>query len=220
MPSQSPQPPNVLSARALLDEAATAVFGGDKGAERIAPLLERWNGDGLKFHEGDPTPSLLHTMRTDWALCDAVPDDGDGETYLEQLLGGRVDGIEPHEDWTLLRAQHLGLFEVWSGPVAWLRDLRCGLCFALEDPPFCEATGDEGPAGLWEVRALLVDGRAQLCSAPLSYPLSILDRLHDHSRARFETPGASPPISWRALRRGWLAAARAPRADPGTLFRL
>lgn len=220
MAEVSDAPPGPTSARVLLDEAATAVFGGPRGARRIAPLLERWNADGLKFHEGDPTPALLHTLRTDWALCDASIENDDGETYLERLLRGRIDGVEPMPRWARLRAQHLGLFEVWPGTSAWLRDLRCGLCIALEDPPFCDAPDDEGPTALWEVRVLLRDGRAQLCSAPLPYPLGILDRLHAHARQRLETLGETPPVSWRLLRRGWLAASRAPRADPGTLFRI
>ncbi len=197
----------------MLDEVASFVFEGAAGAARLAPLLERWNDEVGTIREDDEQRELLQAIRTDWALCDAAT--GDGRPWLHRALEGELGPIA--DPWRVLRRHHVGLFEVFPGKVSWLRDLRGGLCVPVLEPVPLHSE-PSGPAALWEVRVVLVEGTAVLARAPLAYPMEILGVVLERSRARFGS--ASPKLRWPALRRGWLHNSRARRADPRVLFRL
>ena len=196
-----------------LDDLASAVFGGPQGEARLQPLLARWEQEVGRIQEDDEQREVLHAARMDWALCDADPD----APWLQRVLSDSVPDVPPQDRWRVLSGTHVGLFEVWPGPDAWLRDVRCGLSVRLADPVRIEPLPEGGPAALWEVRIAIVDGAAQMCRPPLAYPLGVLDALHDHNRARFETGVA--PVSLLRLRRYWLQFQRAPRAEPAAIFR-
>ena len=197
----------------LLDDLASRVFGGEEGEGRLRPLLDRWEREVGRIQEDDEQREVLQAVRTDWALCEADPD----APWLRRVLAGAVADVPPDDRWRPLLGTHVGLFEVWPGPQAWLRDVRSGLSVRLADPVRVEPLPEGGPAALWEVRIAIVDGAAQMCRPPLSYPLGVLDPLHDHNRARFET--GVPPVSLLRLRRYWLQFQRAPRAEPAAIFR-
>ena len=197
----------------LLDEAAAFVFDGPQGAERLAPLLERWNEQVGLVREDDAERELLQAMRTDWALCD-VPVAG-GRPWLALVLDGALGPVP--DRWRSLARNHVGLFEVFPGKVSWFRDLRAGLCVPVLDALPLQPE-DDGPAAVWEARVVLEDGTATLARAPLAYPMEMHPRFVTLSEARFGA--ATPKLRWPALRRGWLQFSRARRADPSILFRL
>ncbi len=198
----------------LLDGAATLVFGDARGRARLEPLLERWNTAVGAVREDDGQRELLQAVRTDWALCDAVGEDG--RSWLARLVDGELD-LPVRPELAALRRSHVGLFEVFPGKVSWLRDLRAGLCVPVLDPLSTPAE-PHGPAAVWEVRVVVEEGVAQLCRPPLPYPMALLSKLRERSRARFED--ADRRLRWETLRRGWLQYSRARRADPQLLFRI
>jgi hypothetical protein len=197
-----------------LDEIASRVFGGAEGQARLQPLLSQWEDEVGRIHDDDEQHEVLQAVRTDWALCDANP----GDTWLRRVMRGAVPGVPPHDAWHPLLGGHVGLFEVWPGQQAWLRDVRSGLSVRLSDPVRVVPLPEGGPGALWEVRIVIVDGAARMCRPPLSYPLGVLDQLHDENRARFDHGGE--PVSLLRLRRYWLQWARAPRAEAAAVFRL
>ncbi len=198
---------------ALLDEVASFVFAGEQGAARLAPLLEAWAEEVGTIREDDEQRELLQAMRADWALCD-VPTD-DGRPWLARALDGEFGPVA--DPWRVLARNHVGLFEVFPGKVSWLRDLRAGLSAPVLDPlPLLPEVS--GPAALWEVRVVLLEGTAVLARAPLAYPMEILEQVLQRSRTRFGS--VAPKLRWTALRRGWLQNSRARRADPRIMFRL
>lgn len=197
----------------LLDEAAAHVFGGDAGAQRLAPLLEQWEDEVGWIREDDQQRELLQAMRTDWALCDAPV--ADGRPWLAAALDGALGPVP--DRWRILARNHVGLFEVFPGKVSWLRDLRGGLCVPVLDPVPLQPE-DDGPAAVWEARVVVDAGTATLARAPLGYPMQMLGRFVTLSESRFGA--ATPALQWPALRRGWLQFSRARRADPRILFRM
>lgn len=199
-----------------LDDIASVVFGGDAGMQRLDPLLRQWDEEVGAIQQGDVEPELLHAVRTDWALVDA-PIDG-GASWLRRASRGEVPDLQWRDAWTPLLGSHVGLFEVWPGSRAWLRDVRCGLSLVLEDPVRVEPLPHGGPGALWEVRIVVEGGRARMCRRPLAYPIELLPDLHEATRRRFVAGGG--PIPLLRLRRQWLQFHRAPRADPVAVFRI
>lgn len=197
----------------MLDEAAAWAFGDGPGLERLQSSLDRWDEEVGHVREDDALRELLQAVRSDWALCDVLSEDG--RPWISRLVAGDLGAVP--DAWSALLRNHVGLFEVYPGKVSWLRDLRGGLCVPVLDPLPLPAEPD-GPAALWEVRVVLRDGAAQLARPPLSYPMELLEDFRSRSRSRFGA--AQPKLRWPALRRGWLQYSRARRADPRVLFRL
>ena len=203
-----------------LDELAAAVFDGEPGRHRLAPLLARWDDEAAPLRDEDPDYARWQLIRADWALCDALAHDarGPGDTWARRAARGLLPGWTPRPEDAALAASVAGLFEVWPSRTPWLRDCVGGLSVALTDPVLLEPTGDDGPAALWEARIVIEQGKAHLCRAPLSYPLEILATIRDRQLRRF-TPGGRCP-SLPLLRRARLRWRRAERADASVMFRL
>lgn len=196
-----------------LDDAASRVFDSAAGRERLAPLLQRWEDEVGTIREDDHESELLHAVRTDWALLDAS-----APSWLRRALAKELDRVKPRASWRVLLGSHVGLFEVWPGPRAWLRDVRCGLSLELDDPVRVEPLPAGGPGALWEVRIVVHEGRARMCRRPLAYPIELLPDLHEANRRRFGRGGE--PVPLLRLRRHWLQFHRAPRAEPAAVFRI
>lgn len=203
-----------------LDELAAAVFDGEAGRHRLAPLWARWDDEAAPLRDEDPDYARWQMIRTDWALCDALAHDasGPGDTWARRAASGRLRGWAPREVDVALAASVTGLFEVWPGSVPWLRDCIAGLCVALADPVLLGPVEGEGPAALWEARVVIEDGRAHLCRPPLHYPLEILQTVRDRSLRRFAPGGRR--LSLASLRRARLRWRRAERADARVMFQL
>ncbi|MCA9654085.1 MAG: hypothetical protein H6712_08725 [Myxococcales bacterium] len=203
-----------------LDELGAAVFDGEPGRHRLAPLWARWDDEAAPLRDEDPDYSRWQMIRTDWALCDARAHDatGPGDTWARRAAAGRLPGWTPRDVDVVLATSFCGLFEVWAGKVPWLRDCVGGVCVALADPVRLEPVGGKGPAALWEARVVIEQGRAQLCRPPLSYPLEILETVRERSLRRF-APGGRP-LSMATLRRARLRWRRAERADARVMFQI
>jgi hypothetical protein len=196
-----------------LDEVASAVFGDDVGRVRLEPMLQRWEQEVGTIREDDVESELLHAVRTDWALVEAQT-----PSWLRRASRGEIEGVRWRDEWTALLGSHVGLFEVWPGSRAWLRDVRCGLSLVLDDPVRVEPLPQGGPGALWDVRVVVQDGRARMCRRPLAYPVELLPDLHEANRRRFVHGGG--PVPLLRLRRHWLQFHRAPRAEPAAVFRI
>ncbi|MEM9457995.1 MAG: hypothetical protein AAGF11_27700 [Myxococcota bacterium] len=203
-----------------LDELAAAVFDGERGRHRLAPLWARWDDEAAPLRDEDPDYARWQVIRTDWALCEALAHDarGPGDTWARRAVRGQLPGWTPRPEDRALASSVAGLYEVWPSRTPWLRDCVGGLCVALADPVWLEPTGDGGPAALWEVRIVIEAGRAHLCRAPLAYPLEILPVVRRRQLRRF-TPGGQC-LSLPLLRRARLRWRRAERADAAVMFRL
>lgn len=213
-------PPERVSWGDALDELAAAVFDGEQGRSRLAPLWARWDDEAAPLRDEDPDYSSWQMIRTDWALCDAPAHDatGPGDTWARRAASGRLPGWEPREADIALATSISALFEVWGGSVPWLRDCARGVCVALADPVLLEPVEGDGPAALWEARVVIEGGRAHLCRPPLHYPLEILETVRDRALRRF-TPGGRP-LSLSSVRRARLRWRRAERADARVMFQL
>ncbi len=205
---------------AALDALAAAVFDGESGRRRLAPLLARWDDEAAPLRDEDPDYPRWQMIRADWALCDAQAHDarGPGDTWARRAAGGHLPGWRGEPDHGAVATSVSGLFEVWPGRLPWLRDCIGGLSVALADAVHLEPTGDDGPAALWEARVVLVGGRAHLCRPPLAYPLEILGTVRDRQLRRFSPGGRRPSLA--LLRRARLRWRRAERADAAVMFRL
>lgn len=203
-----------------LDELASAVFEGDAGRRRLAPLLAHWDDEAAPLRDEDPDFASWQVIRMDWALCDALAHDaaGPGDTWALRAVRGRVPGFCPEPHHLAVPCTVAGLFEVWPGRVPWLRDCVSGLSLALADPVRLEPLGKGEPAALWEARIAIEGGRAHLCRPPLSYPLEVLDTVRDRGLRRFAAGGRPPALA--LLRRARLRWRRAERADASVMFRL
>ncbi|MEX1366807.1 MAG: hypothetical protein AB1Z98_27015 [Nannocystaceae bacterium] len=203
-----------------LDELAAAVFDGDAGQHRLAPLWARWDDEAAPLRDQDPDYAQWQMIRNDWALCDALTHDaaGPGDTWARRAAAGRLPGWAPRELDVALAASFAGLFEVWAGKVAWLRDCVGGMCLALADPVHLEPVDEDGPVALWEARVVVEQGTARLCRPPLSYPLEVLGTVRERSLRRFAAAGRPPLLS--TLRRARLRWRRAERADARVMFQL
>jgi hypothetical protein len=203
-----------------LDELAAAVFDGDAGHHRLAPLLAHWDDEAAPLRDEDPDFASWQMIRMDWALCDALAHDatGPGDTWALRAVRGRVLGFFPEGRHLAVSGTVAGLFEVWPGRVPWMRDCVSGLCLALADPVRLEPLDKGEPAALWEARIAIEGGRAFLCRPPLAYPLEVLDTVRDRQLRRFAPAGRSPSLA--LLRRARLRWRRAERADASVMFRL
>lgn len=212
MMGQGPSP-----ASELLDEVARAVFDTTQGPSRLQPLLRRYDEEVGVILEDERHRDLLLATRLDWALCDAAIEGGagPGDTWLRRAVRGEIEGLAVDPAWDRISATFVGLFEVWPGRRAFVRDLLHGISLPLADAVRLEPM-PEGPAALWEVRIVIENGAARLCRPPLSYPLEILKTLDEQTLTRFRPDGAVLPL--QALRRRWIQFHRASRADPVTWF--
>lgn len=203
-----------------LDELAAAVFDGEAGRHRFAPLLAHWGDEAAPVRDDEPDYASWQVIRTDWALCDALAHDatGPGDTWARRALRGRVLGFVPQAHHFAVAATVAGLFEVWPGKVPWLRDCVGGLCLPLADPVRLEPMGEDEPAALWEARIAIEGGRAHLCRPPLPYPLEVLESVRERQLRRFAPGGRMPSLA--LLRRARLRWRRAERADASVMFRL
>lgn len=200
------------------DGLASAVFEGEVGRHRFAPLLARWDDEAAPLRDEDRDYAKWQVIRTDWALCDALAHDakGPGDTWARRAASGRLQGWEPQPTDAAIAASICSVFEVWPGRVPWLRDCIGGISLALADEVLLEPVGDGGPAALWEARVIIEGGRAHLCRPPLSYPLSILDVIARRQLDRFAPEGRRPSLP--LLRRAWLRWRRAERAEARVMF--
>ena len=174
-----------------LDALAAAVFEGEAGRVRLAPLLERFDAEVGALAPDDPDFDLLALTRMDWALCDvpAEPGAGAGDTWAWRVLHGRVPGVGCEA--TPLRAaaarSFAGLFEVFPGEPTWLRDRVSGVVVRLFDGvgPFADVD-PERPAAVWELR-LIPDptGGCFIARPAVDYPLALLDALEAEFPRRF-----------------------------------
>jgi hypothetical protein len=197
-----------------LDALAEAVFGGEAGARRLQPLLDRFAAEVGVLRDDDVVTELFRAYRTDWALVDAELD-GPGDTWARRASHGLIEGVAPRPSFAAIAASLSGVFEVWPTRPPWLRDRLRGISVALADPVHVEPLGKGEPAAVWEARLSIDDGRAHLLRPPLPYPVEVLPVLQDLGAARWRTgvrPGAL------ALRRAWLQQQLAPRADPRATF--
>lgn len=194
-----------------LDALAEAVFGGERGQARVAPLLERFEALVGAPRVDDEDARALHAIRVDWALCDAWIDEGAGrrvgDTWAHRAARGMVPGVEPHEDWATLAASVARVFEVWPGRPAMARDVVGGLVVPLADamPELEEERGR--PSALWEMRLVLGPDGGRSCRPAVDYPFALLDELV-RLRGRFPV---DPETSLRALQRARLIWARSGR---------
>src|SRR5690349_8757284 len=60
---------HVTAAGEALDRLAAAVFAGERGRARVAPLLARFDAEVGVLDPEDPDFDLLQVSRMDWALC-------------------------------------------------------------------------------------------------------------------------------------------------------
>jgi hypothetical protein len=206
-------------AGSALDALAAAVFDGEAGAARIAPLLARFDAEVSVLASDDPDFELIALSRMDWALCDVPADGGGGgvpgDTWAWRVLHGRVPGVRC--DPTPLRAaaarSFCGLFEVFPGEPTWVRDRVSGVVVRLFDGvgPFPQAEPEQ-PAALWELR-LIPDpsGGCFVARPPIDYPIALLDALEAEFPRRFAAP---PWPSLQELRRARLRYLRAGKRTP------
>ena len=209
-----------MSLAAALDELAAAVFGGAAGRRRIEPLLKVWDEQVGPLREEDPEHATWQAIRTDWALCDVAlcrP----GDTWAWRAAQGAIAGADVDEAAAAVLARSIaGLWFVTPGRRLWLCDAMSGVGVQL-DPGVKLLDVPEGrtrPAAVWEARVALVDGAAQLCRPPLSYPVQVADEVRRRGLARLVDPTAARHDALMSLRRHWLHWGRAPRADAALLF--
>lgn len=171
---------------AALDALATKVFSGDRGLARLAPLLAIFDREVGKIGEDDPDFEQLQLVRMDWALCDAtIPGAGPGDTWAWRAIHGELDPagsaspIAPSE--AAAARSICGLFEVFPGEPAWVRDRLSGVVLRLFDHigPWPNAAPEQ-PAALWELRLVPDDtGGFRMARPPIDYPpelSQLLDR--------------------------------------------
>ncbi|MCA9713534.1 MAG: hypothetical protein KC468_02445 [Myxococcales bacterium] len=213
------EPPQYERWGASLDALAERVFTGPEGQERARPLLSAHDRVLGRIVNGDDQHELLRALRIDWALCDACPRDhadAGTDSWAWRVAHERVPGVRSAPDDAAVAGSVGGLFEVWPGRRAWLRDRLSGLSVALdgEVDPRALASGT-GPGALWETRVVVGARGAALCRRPIEYPLEIVPMLERaHARAFGERPYA--PLT---LRRAWLEWRRSRGADPRPIFR-
>jgi hypothetical protein len=173
-------------AGAALDALATAVFAGPRGRARLEPLFEFFEREVGNIGEDDLDFEQLQLVRMDWALCEAtIPGGGPGDTWAWRAIhgelepGGSADAIPPSG--AAAARSICGLFEVFPGEPAWVRDRLSGVVLRLFDSigPWPNAPHEQ-PAALWELRLVPDDsGGFRMARPPIDYPpdlLRLLDR--------------------------------------------
>lgn len=201
---------DVTAAGEALDALALEVFGGELGRARLAPLIERFDGEVGKLDELDPDYALLQLVRMDWALCDAtIPGGAAGETWA-----WRVAQADPSPLRRAAARSLAGLFEVFPGKPTWVRERLSGVVLRVLDGMGPWATVDEGPVALWELRLLPDDaGGFRLARPPIDYSLALLELLERELPRRFGVPRWP---SLQALRRARLHHRRGEGRTPIT----
>jgi len=210
----------------VLDALAGAVFGDARGEERIAPLLARWEGQVGPLREEDPEHATMQAVRVDWALCDAAVD-YPGDTWAWRAAQGAIPGVQRTAAIGAVARSISGLWRVTPGRRPWLSDCLSGVGVELASPIRLPNAG--GEPLLWDARIVVMDGAAELCRPPLTYPGVVLSEIRRRGLLRLKQPTGVDPDGARVdeasrhstllqLRRRWLHCARAPRADPLLLF--
>ncbi len=197
-----------------LDALAAAVFAGEVGRARLAPLFERFEQDVGRVAGDDVDFELLQLVRMDWALCDAaIPGGSPGDTWAWRAIHGEVPGFVPTPSCQQAARSITGLFEVFPGEPTWVRERLSGLVLRLFDSigPWPHAE-PERPAALWELR-LVPDpaGGFHVARPPLDYPPDLLDLLEREFGQRFSVPRWP---SMQDLRRARLRYTRAGGRTP------
>ncbi len=204
---------------ASLDSLAERVFSGPDGHERARPLLAAHDRVIGRIVGSDDQHELLRASRIDWALCEARPpelvDPKAVDTWAWRVASDRVPGIRSAPDDVAIAGSVAGLFEVWPGRRAWLRDRLSGLSVELDGRIDERALAvGSGPGALWDARVVLGAHGAVLCRRPIEYPLAILPMLE---RAHARSFGARPcPLL--PLRRAWILWRRSRGGAPQEFF--
>ncbi|MFV8754070.1 hypothetical protein ACNOYE_26290 [Nannocystaceae bacterium ST9] len=194
------------SAGDVLDALAAEVFSGVRGRARLAPLIERFDVEVGKLDQDDPDFEQLQLVRMDWALCDAtIPGAKPGDTWAWRAIHGDVHAdmhADVHADmhgerpgtpapsWSAAARSIAGLFEVFPGEPAWVRDRLSGVVLRLFDSigPWPHAPVDES-AALWELRLVPDDaGGFRIARPPIDYPDDLLRLLERELPKRFGVP--------------------------------
>ncbi len=214
-----------------LDQLAAAVFGGEDGKERLAPLLSRFDLAVMPLYEDDRDFERLQTFRIDWALCEATSH-GDSLELDHTRLGvgspcswawrvafghelGTAAGLRGQAD--RVARSFVGLFEVWPGRTTWLRDRIGGLCLKLLDDPGPLSAVRTGPAALWALRVAFDGDRGvRLCRGAIDFPLELVGLLEDQHSLRFSRPAWPSLLELVRARVVW-ARSRRPGAFALTL---
>lgn len=198
-----------------LDQLAEAVFRGDEGRGRAAPLLAQIDAHVGALGLGDQPHDLLQAMRIDAALCDLpIAGGGPGETWAWRAASGVIAGIEPSPVIRALAGSLAGIFEV--SEVRGVMVLRDRLSGALAHVAAEERRwAIDGEVGLWDARLVLRRSGARLCRRPLAYPVEILGWLERASEQRWAGRAAPDLMAMRAM---WLRWRRG-RGGPEGFFR-
>ncbi len=172
----------------ILDGLAARVFAGPLGLTRLAALFERFEQQVGKIGEDDPDFDQLQLVRMDWALCDAtIPGAGPGETWAWRAACGELsESLSDRASWLAARTV-CGLFEVFPGEPAWVRDRLSGVVLRLFDGigPWPHAPIEQ-PAALWELRLVPDEGGGfRMARPPIDYPPELLDTLDEELPKQF-----------------------------------
>ena len=178
-------------AGAALDALAALVFSGSVGRGRLLPLLAIFDREVGTIEEDDADFDQLHLARMDWALCEAnIPGGSPGDTWAWRAIHGEIEGKQLPPSWDAAARSLCGIFEVFPGEPAWVRDRLSGLMLRLSDSigPWPKLPPDES-AALWELR-LVPDGAGgfRMARAPIDYPLELLRVLEHELPRRFASP--------------------------------
>jgi len=192
----------------------------------MAPLLSRWEQEAGPLREEDPEHATMQALRVDWALCDAAVDHP-GDTWAWRAAAGAIPGVQRTAAMGAVARSISGLWRVTPGRRPWLSDCLSGVGVELASPIRLPSAGRE-PL-LWDARVVIMDGAAELCRPPLTYPGVVFSEIRRRGLQRLGRPHGDTPDGAHAdaasrhsvlmqLRRKWLHCARAPRADPLLLF--
>lgn len=181
-------------AGAALDALAAEVFSGSLGRARLAPLFEVFEREVGKIDEDDRDFEQLQLVRMDWALCDAtVPGGAPGDTWAWRAIHGDLEqqssATRLVPSWSTAARSICGLFEVFPGEPAWVRDRLSGVVLRLFDSigPWPDVRPEQ-PAALWELRLVPDDaGGFRMARAPIDYPPDLLGLLELELPKQFAT---------------------------------
>jgi hypothetical protein len=157
-----------------LDAVLAAAFDGDRGQARLARAAETHDLVVGQVFEDDAHAGELFLRRADWAACEAY--EGEGWRWIDRAAAGELSGVDPAMA-SILGASICGLFELWPGREAVIRDRLRGVVTRLArgELDTSRLTIDERPSALWEARIVLTSEGARLVRRPLIYPDGALE---------------------------------------------
>ncbi len=199
-----------------LDRLGEAVFGGERGRQRSAPLLSALDRIVGGISLGDQPYATLQGHRVDWALCEMLaPRGSPGETWAWRAAMGMLPEVEATPIVDALASSVIDLFEVWrSRGELVLRGRLSGIVTHLA--PAEEELEIEGELGLWEARVVLLSDGARICRGPLAYPEEILPWLERATEQRWGGEMTVDLLDLRAMALRWR---RSGGGDPAAFFR-